>query len=103
MDLTQVSNEPHSSDRLLNRLSEIAQRPFFLTILSVAAIVHLAALFGRLPERAMQTDLAASNRIWGRVLNLELVRSRLVTEPAALWIRHIHFERLPRAGSNADA
>ena len=58
MDLTQVSNEPHSSDRLLNRLWEIAQRPFILTILSVAAIVHLAALFGRLPERATQTDFS---------------------------------------------
>ena len=58
MDLSRASNEPHTSDRLLNRLWEIAQRPFILTILSVAAIVHLATPFGRLTERATQTEFS---------------------------------------------
>ncbi len=58
MGVTQVSNEPRASERLLNRLWEIAHRPFILTILLVAAIVHLVATFGRLPERATQTDFS---------------------------------------------
>jgi hypothetical protein len=58
MGATQVSEEPRTSDRLLNWLWVIAHRPFILTILLVAAIVHLAALFGQLPERATQTDFS---------------------------------------------
>jgi len=58
MGVTQVSDEPRAPERLLNRLWEIARRPFILTILLMAAIIHLAALFGRLPERATQTDFS---------------------------------------------
>jgi hypothetical protein len=58
MGATQVSGEPHTSDRLLNRLPETAHRPFIPAIIPVVAAVHLAALFERLPEGATQTHFS---------------------------------------------